>query len=399
MADSFKPPPLSAHEGPAGGFTPPPLVEDKAAKAPSEPFSIANTAKAFGQQGIGIAKQLGRDAYGIGQTLMSPMGIPDPGWTGLNQRVQAATEPTNTNQKIGGWLGTAGEMAIPLPGGKVRAFESLAPVAEKMYQGALRPRPSIGVNAAKDLVSTGLRERIPVSEGGVQKLGGIVHGLNEKIGEHISGSTAEISPTKVAGAIDTVHPSFATQVNPQADINTLGRVKGEYLGKHTQQIPFTKVEPGMEEEAGRLVPVGKGTVPLIRSISPAEAQAEKVATYRQLSGKYGGELSSADIEGQKALARGLRGEIGRAVPAVHPLNAREGKLLELQGPLERATVRGGNAETVPIGGTMVSIARKILDNPSMKSNAAIQLNRAAQIPTRGRGIIGTAIKANQKENQ
>jgi hypothetical protein len=368
------------------------------AKTPSEPFSLGGVGRAFMEQGKGIAKQVGRDAYGLGKTLISPMGIPDPGWAPLDAKVQSATEPVNTNQRIGGYLGTAGEMAIPFPGGKAKALEGLAPVAERMYQGALRPRPSMGVAAAKGLVQTGLKEGIPVSEGGVNKLGGIVHGLNEQIGQKIGASSAEIDPRNVARSIDAVHPSFANQVNPQADVNTLGRVRGEYLGKHTQQIPFTKVEPGMEEEAGRLVPVGKGTTPLIRSISPAEAQAEKVATYRQLSGKYGGELSSADIEGQKALASGLRREIGSAVPEVHPLNAREGKLLELQGPLERATVRGGNAETVPIGGTAVSILRKVLDNPNLKSRTAIGLNRISSVPV-NRGIIGTGIKANRIERE
>ncbi len=364
-------------------------------KPPSEPFSFGETGKRFVQQGIGIGKQLGRDAYGIGKTLISPMGIPDPGWSGLDARVQSATEPANTEQKIGGWLGTAGEFAVPeaMSAGAPNAISGLKNVAQRMYQGALRPKPSMGVEAAKGLVNTGLTERIPVSEGGVNKIGGLIHGLNEQIGQHIAGSTAEISPKKVAGAIDAVHPSFAAQVNPQADLNTIGRVRGEYLGKHTEQIPFTKVEPGMEEEAGRLVPVGRGTTPLIRNISPAEAQAEKVATYRQLSGKYGGELSSADIEGQKALAGGLRREIGNAVPAVHPLNAREGKLIELREPLERAAVRGGNAETVPIGGTAVSILRKVLDNPNLKSRTAIGLNRISGVPVRG--AVGAGIKANR----
>ncbi len=401
MAEPFKPPPLESYQGQAGGFTPPPPVEDK---APNEALSLRGIGNAFVEQGKGIVKQLGRDAYGVAKTLANgPSGIPDVGWTGLDQKVQAKTEPSNTGQKIGGWLGTAGEVAVPeaMAAGAPSALGGLRNAAEHLYQGALRPRPSLGVDAAKGLVRTGLAERIPVSEKGVNKVGGIVNDLNTQIGQHIAGSTAEIDPRNVAKSIDTVHPSFAAQVNPEADVNTLRRVKGEYLGKHIEQIPYTKVVPGQEEEAGRLVPTGPGTTPLVRAISPGEAQAEKVATYRQLSGKYGGELSSADIEGQKALARGLRSEIGTAVPAVHPLNAREGKLLELQEPLQRAVVRGGNADVVPIGGTTVSIARKLLDNPAMKSNAAIHINRLSKAPVTGRGLLGGAVKVNRnlQENQ
>jgi hypothetical protein len=61
----------------------------------------------------------------------------------------------------------------------------------------------------------------------------------------------------------------------------------------------------------------------------AEAQGEKAGTYQVLSGKYG-ELGVADTEGQKALARAMKDAIAKWVPAVAPLNAREGALLELR---------------------------------------------------------------------
>ena len=52
--------------------------------------------------------------------------------------------------------------------------------------------------------------------------------------------------------------------------------------KHTVEHPFTKLAPGMEEEAGRLVPVGKGVTKEIQPTPIQEAQAEKMGTYRQL---------------------------------------------------------------------------------------------------------------------
>jgi len=71
------------------------------------------------------------------------------------------------------------------------------------------------------------------------------------------------------------------------------------------------------------------------------AQKLKTGTYRQLEGKYG-ELGGADIEAQKALARGLREQIGKAVPGVNEINAQEGKLLAALNISERRALMEAN---------------------------------------------------------
>jgi len=347
-----------------------------------------------GEVGKGALKSAARTGYGLlegaGPLGMVAHGIAER--TGLGDKLRAHTQVNNPAQEVGGYGETAAEMALPIPGAKAQLSEKLLPrAAEHLYTKALKPPVRGGIEAAKDLVRTGIQERIPVTEKGLAKNLGNVEDINQQIGQHIGDSDVTVSPKSVARRIEQVRPTFQAQVNPEHDLSALNRAKGEYLAKHTTQAPFTKVAPGVEEEAGRLVPVGQGSTPILHDVPAQEAHAEKVGTYRQLAGKYG-ELGNAQIEGQKALARGIKEELGRQIPAINPLNAREGRLLDLQGPLERAVMRSGNADVVPIGGTHVSIAKKLLDNPGIKSHTALGLSRAGELPLNYRGVIPAAVR-------
>lgn len=94
------------------------------------------------------------------------------------------------------------------------------------------------------------------------------------------------------------------------------------------------------------------------------AQEIKQGTYRVLNGKYG-ELGSASTEAQKALARGLKDEIAKAVPDVGNLNRLESELINAMKLTSRRLATAENAN--PFGITHLS--------PSWKQLAAGLLDR------------------------
>lgn len=75
------------------------------------------------------------------------------------------------------------------------------------------------------------------------------------------------------------------------------------------------------------------------------AQDMKKGIYRVLKGKYG-ELGSASEEAQKAIAHGLRTEVGKAVPSIGPALEREGQVMNaISVALNRAGM-SGNKDTL-----------------------------------------------------
>jgi Fe-S cluster assembly scaffold protein SufB len=118
----------------------------------------------------------------------------------------------------------------------------------------------------------------------------------------------------------------------------------------------------------------------------------KQGTYQQLSAKAYGELKSASIESQKALARGLKEELANTFPELNDLNAQDSKLLDLRPVLEKAIQRESNhqlggistpitagaAKAVTGSNTAAAVAavlKAVVDNPNIKSRIAIALSK------------------------
>jgi DNA repair exonuclease SbcCD ATPase subunit len=187
------------------------------------------------------------------------------------------------------------------------------------------------------------------------------------------GEGVTISRQKVASRTRDAEKTFAKQVNNESDLAAIKNSRAEFLRKHEIRAPFTKIAPSLEGPG--YTPVGKGVKKYAQPIPAAEAQAEKIGTYLQLRGKYG-QLGSAEVEAQKALARGLKEELAEAFPKLKELNARDSRLLQLQTALERATKRINNREQLPIGSVTLSTIKSIVDSPTIKSHLAIALARA-----------------------
>lgn len=233
---------------------------------------------------------------------------------------------------------------------------------EAAYESALKPSTTLGQTQRTQLAQTGLQEGIPVSQNGLSKLGDLIDKVNADIANKIqSNPNAPINKFKVASRLSQTADRFSNQVSPSADLNSISEVGNDFLD--TAPDPLTA----------------------------SQAQAMKQGTYRALGDKAYGELKGASVEAQKSLARGLKDEIAEQFPELKQLNARDGRLLDLQDSLERAVNRIGNHQLMGIGtpiaagavkaisgsgklGAIAGVMKSVLDNPGVKSRLAIALS-------------------------
>ncbi len=236
---------------------------------------------------------------------------------------------------------------------------------EKLYESALKPSTVIPEATRAKIVQTALENEIPVTRGGLDKLGDLVDDLNAKTSQVIAQAQnqgATINKYDVASRLGDVGQRFKTQVNPLSDLSAVQKSGEEFIDTQPTQIPA------------------------------ADAQAMKQGTYTQLRGKYG-ELGSATIESQKALARGIKEELMGQFPELEGLGKKEGALLQLEPVLERAVNRISNHQIIGIGtpiaagaakavtnstsvGVIAGLLKAVLDDPMVKSRLAISLSKA-----------------------
>lgn len=197
----------------------------------------------------------------------------------------------------------------------------LAAAAPRMMQSAAKPTQSVlneyGTTAPK-IVKTLLDEGVDVTEAGLSKLQTLLAATNDEIRAAVAASGGQISKKSVAARALSTADRVAKQTNPTADLKVVGETVEEFVNH----------------------PIFKGP-----TLSVPEAQAMKVGTYQQIGKKYG-EVSSAGIETQKALARGLKEEIAAEVPAIGALNRREAELLAASEVIGRRTALAGNRDPV-----------------------------------------------------
>ena len=191
--------------------------------------------------------------------------------------------------------------AIPALGQK------LTSKARDLMFSAVKPTTAdVESGAAKQAIETMLEEGVnPTMERtifgkGLDTLSKKVGEKNKQIADLVRSSGKTISKAEVAAKLDELRPSVLTQVNPVPDIRALEEAKA-----------------------------GFATHPLLQSeeISVPLAQEMKQGTYRALGDKAWQEIGSTSRESQKALARGLKEGIAKAIPEVGKLNAEESKLL------------------------------------------------------------------------
>jgi hypothetical protein len=219
-----------------------------------------------------------------------------------------------------GYVANVGMQAIPtLFGGqlaKAVATEPMKAAGRTVMQSALKPTiQDLNTGKATRAIDTLLKEGINPTKGGVEELRTMVNTLGDDVERIIANSPATIQKGEVGKSLLDTFNQFKNQVNPQADLET---IKKAWLAFRNH--------PAL---------IGKQDIPV------QVAQQMKQGTYAQLAKKYG-QMGSADIEAQKALARGLKDQISKAVPEVAPLNARQSELINAMNVAERRAMMDSN---------------------------------------------------------
>lgn len=254
--------------------------------------------------------------------------------------------------------------------------------AEKLYQSALKPSTAL-LKKSPDVVKTGLKEGVRVSEGGLNKVRGIMEDIGEEISKVIDTGIAQ---KKVVAKRDLL---------PYLD-----EMK-EYLGNSL----------GGKELVRQVDDLSKKILKELPDNIPIEKAQKIKQTTQSLLSKYYSKLAPTEIEAKKQLTRGLKEEIANQVPEIRALNARDSKLYGLEDALEAAMKRIGNKNIIGLGdmfalgsggvtggkkgaGTVL-LLKKILLNPTTKSGGAILLNdianNAAKAFQAGRITTGVAL--------
>jgi hypothetical protein len=220
------------------------------------------------------------------------------------------------------------------------------------------------------IVRTLLDEGVNVTAGGLERLQSLLKQTNDEIRQLVSNAPGSVTKKNVAARVLPVAAKRAQQTNPTKDLQAIGDTVEEFI-KH---------------------PVIKGP-----TLTIPEAQAMKQGTYATIGKKYG-EVSSAEIEAQKALARGLKEEVADAVPEVSKLNLRDSELMAATDAVGRQVAVAGNKD--PVGFAWVTqnpttfLASLIDRNPVIKSMLANGMwKNAARVAKVSPDVIRAAVVA------
>jgi hypothetical protein len=305
------------------------MIPSAASKVPSLIEALRTSGMSSGALGgvKGLLSRIGGGAATGGVTASAVGGLDDAD-TGA---IMGGAMPV-----IGKILSTAGGFISP----------------ERLMQSALKPTPTQHKSGeAKTAIDTLLKYGINATQGGAEKLKSMVQGVDDEISNLIAGSGKTISKEKVLSTLGDVESKFANQVSPTSDIAAIQNVGADFA-RH----------------------------PLINSSDiPIElAQKLKQGTYKIVDKKYG-QLGSAEIEAQKGLARGLKEQIAEAMPAVAPLNAKQGELIKALKVTRNRAMMDDNRNPVGLAGLSQSpsqLAAMLADRSALlKSLAARGMNR------------------------
>lgn len=294
--------------------------------------------------------------------MKSPVNVPL-----LGQVRQLSAIPSDV-QKFGTQtpMETAGQAATMyleagMPGLGKLIKKPFTALAERLYQSGLKATEK-GLKAG--VVQTGLKERIWLTGGGIERTAQKIDDLELRLGEAIDAGKAagaRISLKGINDFVDPVRKWFYT-----VDIKAV-KAAQKYID--TTLKTFTK-------KFGNDIPI-------------EEAQLLKVNTMRYLRNAYG-ELSNVQAETQKQMARFLKEGIVEKAPVVGEINQRLKKLYAFDEALSKSSRRIGNLNLLGLGakigaaaggkmGALLGVMADLADKPSLKTGVAIGLNEIANL--------------------
>lgn len=241
--------------------------------------------------------------------------------------------------------------------------------AEMLMQSAVKPtQVDRASGAAGKAIGTMLREDISPTTSGMDKAANLARSLDQQVESAIAASPETVSLNAVGQRLQEPAKRALTQVNPNQDIEAVKSVWNEF-----------KNSPLVRQAASQGAVQGTPNVPAVQGAQAAQdvqlpvqlAHALKKGTYQSLGGKSYGEIGSSSTEAQKALARGLREEVGNAVPQSLELLKREASLMNVKDVATNRALLEANKNPMGLA------ALRIGDNPL--SSAAFLADRSAYL--------------------
>lgn len=285
---------------------------------------------------------------GGGLSVARAAGVPTRVIQGL-RKIEAATNPAGIARGLTRATANTGARAE-------RTAISLKERGLKPKESDLRRMPRFGDSLperSRGVAQRLLEERIPTSRRGSEQLQGKIDDLHGQVNELLAGSTAQARTAPLVDEIGNTRATFERQLVPADDLAAVDHTMSDLLQNdalaEARMVPQS-VPTGILDATGQ--PVMRTTqVPdgrILRGVVPVQdMNAMKRGTYQRLGPKqYGGELKSAGIEAEKALARGARRSVEDAVPEVGPLNARESELIDLSNILDDSVARAAKNNAV-----------------------------------------------------
>lgn len=297
----------------------------------------------------------GAAGQGLKQKINEARGAVPPA-TGMN-----AIRQIGEMGKQGAIQGGAELIGQGIAAGGVKLAQHLG---ERAMTSAIGAAPGIKVASKAavkgetlPVVKTLLNEGINVSPRGVEKLNVLINATNEEIKAALEPvAHLPVNPYKVTAKLGETAKTFAQQATPETDLRMVSNAGQEFLRSHPD-------------------------------LTVGSAQAIKQGTYKQLAGKYG-ELKGAEIESQKALARGLKDAIADEVDQslaglkgklgmeggvdITKANAREGALMQARDAVAKKVALAQRRDPMGLASLAVSHPMTFLTvlmdrNPTVKS--------------------------------
>jgi len=197
----------------------------------------------------------------------------------------------------------------------------------KIYESAAKFSTKLTPKERARLVSTALEHEIGISAKGVDKVKGVIEGLNKEIASKIDVATTQgrtIQIQDLFGGFNKLEDEARLSGRPLENLRAVERIK-----KGIQKA---------NEDIGR------------QALTPKEAQFLKQTIYKDLENYYSSVRESPiSVKAQKMVAKNAKEALEKFIPEIKMLNKQEGALIELSDALEKAANRITNRDIIGIG--------------------------------------------------
>jgi hypothetical protein len=336
--------------------------------------------------GAGGAALGGAAGEAARQLLNRALGREAPG-----SMSEAATS-IGTQGAIQGGLETAG-------GGLARGAEQ---GAQALYRGYLKPALNqVDLPKAREVVTTALREALPISKAGEARAKRLIGDLNRQVNNLLqSASGGRVDLRQIADRVRAfANAKYNRPGVPSGDLDAALRVADE-IDNH----------PSLQVGGGKVV-----------AVNPADANKVKQGLDTAIGDRAFGVERGAATEARKQGRHATRLAIEAQAPEVGTLNAREAQIIDALEAIQRASGREENrnllfgvpsilsgmagagygaSQNDPVGGALLALTTRGALTPAVASRIAILASRFGKVPgTAPAAALRLAVKVALSEDQ